>query len=82
MYVELSGVLPDGSVAERRVLVSDPKGQAHLTALGVLLGAERLLGLDGAPPPAAGLRFPESTLDPHRSMARLAQFGVRTEALS
>jgi hypothetical protein len=82
MYLEISGVLADGTHAERRVLISDPKGQAHLTALGVLLGAERLLGLDGAAPPPPGLRFPESTLDPRRAMARLAGFGVRMETLS
>lgn len=82
MYVEIAGVLADGTAAERRVLISDPKGQAHLTALGVLLGAERLLGLDGAAPPPPGPRFPESTLDPRRAMARLAGFGVRMETLS
>lgn len=79
LYIELTGRDTAGTAMARRVIVSDPKGQAHLTALGVLIGAERLLGLDGAPPPAAGLVFPEGVLDPARVMARLQGFGVTVE---
>lgn len=81
LYIDIAGLDADGRERARRTVVSDPKGQAHLTALGVLIGAERLLGLDGAPPPAAGLRFPETTLDAHRAMTRLQAFGVRIETL-
>ena len=82
LYIELAGRDAAGAAMARRVLVSDPQGQAHLTALGVLMGAERLLGLDGAPPPAAGLVFPEGVLDPARAMARLQGFGVTVETLA
>ena len=58
------------------------RGQGHLTALGVLIGAERLLGLDGEPPAEGGLVFPESAIDPDRALARLRAFGVHIEAQS
>lgn len=80
LYIDISGRDADGAAMHRRTLVSDPKGQAHLTALGVLIGTERLLGLDGDPPPA-GLVFPESAIDPDRAVARLRDFGVRIEPL-
>ncbi|HEY0648663.1 MAG TPA: hypothetical protein VGD44_12315 [Phenylobacterium sp.] len=80
LYIELTGRDAAGASMSRRIVVSDPHGQAHLTALGVLLGVERVLGLDGAPPPAAGLWFPEGVLDPLRAMARLQSLGVTVEA--
>lgn len=82
MYIDLTGRLASGETATRRTLVTDPKGQAHLTALGVLICAERVLGLDAAPPPRGGLAFPETLLDPTAAMARLAAFGVQVEAMS
>lgn len=77
LYIDIEGTLASGEVARRRWWVSDPQGQAHLTALGVLIGVERVLGLDGADPPAGGVAFPEALLDPGRTLARLADFGVR-----
>ena len=54
-----------------------PKGQAHLTALGVLVATERILGLDGAPAPqGGGLAFPETLLDAEQVLSRLRTFGV------
>jgi uncharacterized protein YbjT (DUF2867 family) len=79
MYIDLTGRLASGRTATRRTTVSDPKGQAHLTALGVLICAERVLGLDGAPPPPGGLAFPETLIHPAAAAARLASFGVRIE---
>lgn len=81
LYIDIAGRDGDGTSVHRRTLVTDPRGQAHLTALGVLIGAERVLGLDGAPPPS-GLVFPESSIDPDKAVARLRDFGVRIEALS
>lgn len=81
LYIDIAGRDAAGEALVRRKVVSDPAGQAHLTALGVLIGAERVLGLDGAPPPAAGLCFPETTLDVDRSLARLRAFGVEVEGL-
>jgi len=81
LFIDISGHDAEGAAVQRRTLVTDPQGQAHLTALGVLIGTERLLGLDGDPPPA-GLVFPESAIDPGKAVARLRAFGVRIETLS
>ena len=81
LYIDIVGLDASGRERAQRTMVSDPNGQAHLTALGVMIGVERLLGLDGAPPPPAGLRFPETTLDPEQALARLQAFGVRVETL-
>ena len=80
IYIDITGSRA-GTPVHDRTLVSDPLGQAHLTALGVLIGAERLLGLDGDRPPE-GLIFPESIIDPDRAVARLRNFGVQIEPLS
>lgn len=81
LYIDIWGHGTNRAALHRRTLVSDPKGQAHLTALGVLIAAERVLGLDGAAPPPAGLAFPESTIEPGKAVARLRHFGVRIEML-
>lgn len=80
LYVDITGTRA-GVPMHHRTLVTDPLGQAHLTALGVLIGAERVLGLDGDRPPE-GLVFPESAIDPEKAVARLRAFGVRIESLS
>lgn len=80
LYIDLVGEDGAGAGMSRRTIISDPRGQAHLTALGVLIGAERLLGLDGRPPAGGGLLFPETVIDPDRAMARLRAFGVHVEA--
>lgn len=81
LYIDLTGRLASGAMATRRTTVSDPRGQAHLTALGVLICAERVLGLDGAPSPPGGLAFPETLIDPAAALARLASFGVRLDVV-
>lgn len=79
IYVDLWGYGRRGERRARRTVVSDPVGQAHLTALGVLIGAERVLGLDGAAPLPGGLQFPERAIDPQHALARLGEFGVHVE---
>lgn len=79
IYIDIWGRDKQGDSESRRTVVSDPMGQAHLTALGVLVGAERVLGLDGKASPKAGLIFPEGTIDPQRAVTRLREFGVRIE---
>jgi hypothetical protein len=81
LYIDITGTTESGETVMQRTLMSDPKGQAHLTALGVLIGAERVLGLDGHAPPAAGFRLPETTIDVDRAVERLRAFGVRIEAV-
>ena len=76
LFIDISGQVAGGAVETRRTVVSDPRGQAHLTALGVVIGVERVLGLDGGPPASAGLKFPESFIDAGQAMSRLKAFGV------
>ncbi|MGW0481238.1 hypothetical protein [Nonomuraea sp. NPDC003214] len=52
-----------------------PEGQRPLTALGIALGVERLLGLRGDPVPP-GLHTPESLIDPGYAAGRMAEIGV------
>ncbi|MFJ6137161.1 saccharopine dehydrogenase [Kitasatospora sp. NPDC092286] len=56
-------------------VVEDRAGQAHLTAVGALLGLRRALGTDGAAPPV-GVAFPEQTPRPDQVLADLAAVGV------
>jgi hypothetical protein len=79
IYVDIWGQDGQGESRGQRVTVSDRQGQAHLTALGVLIGAERILGLDGQPAPQAGLHFPEAVIDPRKAISRLREFGVHIE---
>jgi hypothetical protein len=55
--------------------VADPAGQAHLTAVGALLGLRRVLGADDAPAPV-GVVFPEQLPDPGTVPRDLAAHGV------
>ena len=82
IYVDLRGENLLGRSSAQRIVMSDPRGQAHLTALGVLIGVERLLGLDGRPPPAGGLHLPERLIEPQQALDRLCDFGVRIGMLA
>ncbi|MFE0557511.1 hypothetical protein ACFW1P_16540 [Paenibacillus sp. NPDC058910] len=77
LYIELEGVLHDGRFMKRRITITDPEGQAHFTALGVLLSVERILGLDGLPPAPGGFYLPETLVLADSVMARLEQFRIQ-----
>ncbi|MEU9621184.1 saccharopine dehydrogenase [Streptomyces sp. NPDC048155] len=55
--------------------VTDPAGQAHLTALGALMGLRRVRGEDGALAPS-GVVFPEQLPSPRSVPSDLAAQGV------
>lgn len=76
VYIDLEGILQSGEQIKQRTIVSDPNGQAHLTALGVLVTIERILGLDGNPPASGGIHLPETLLSLEKAIARFKQFGV------
>jgi hypothetical protein len=59
------------SVITRRWMVTDPDGNVAFGAKGLVLAAERLLGLDGKPAAGAGLYFVETLLDAERVLAEL-----------
>jgi hypothetical protein len=79
IYIEIWGPDRSAQPLAQRTVLSDPKGQARFTALGVLIGTERLLGLDGGPPPKPGLAFPEASIRPAYAMQRLGERGVSIE---
>ena len=75
MIIEIEGERPDGELDRLRIDIEAPQGTSGLTALGVALGIERLLGLTGGQPVAPGLYFPELIIDPDHALGRLAEFG-------
>ncbi|HEV7372830.1 hypothetical protein [Arenibaculum sp.] len=77
MIIEIEGERKDGKVGRLRVDIESPQGVTGLSALGVSLGVERLLGLAGGAPAAPGLHFPETLIDPVYALARLEEFGGR-----
>lgn len=79
IYIELAGVRRDGASVACRVSVFDPRGQAHLTALGVVIVLERVLGLDGQAPATPGLHSIETLLTPAEAVLRFQRAGVGIE---
>lgn len=75
MVVEIDGA-KGGARYRTQTTIIDPRGQAHLTALGVVIAAERVIGLDGRRPPAGGLVLPETLVEPSAAVARLKSAGV------
>lgn len=68
-------VTAEGPGGRVRVDILDTNGQAHLSAVGAVLAAERVLGLAGHRLPP-GLSFPEQSADPHGDIATLRAAGV------
>ncbi|PUA39669.1 hypothetical protein C8Z91_09625 [Paenibacillus elgii] len=77
LYIEIEGILKSGLPGKQRTIVSDPKGQAHLTALGVLVVIEHILGLDGKQTARGGVYLPETLVSIDAAIARFEQFGVQ-----
>lgn len=70
--ITVTGQGPAGSAS---VDLLDTRGQAHLSAIGAVCAAERVLGLVG-PPLAAGICFPEQSALPAADLELLRQAGV------
>ncbi|WP_028778352.1 NAD-binding protein [Shimazuella kribbensis] len=77
VYIDIEGTLKSGERAKHRTVISDSKGQAHLTALGVLMCIERVLGFDGQPFLQGGLQIPETLLSADQAFKRLQDFGIQ-----
>ncbi|MFE2046023.1 saccharopine dehydrogenase [Streptomyces sp. NPDC059477] len=73
--IDIEGVGPGGEPLRRTRRLVHPEGQRPLTALGIALGVERLLGLRGDTVPA-GLHTPEALIDPAYAGERLAEIGA------
>jgi hypothetical protein len=75
--IELEGERHDGSRARVRHELIHPEGQVPLTALGVALLLERLVGLTGPGPMPPGLYFPEHVLAAGPALEQMQRFGLQ-----
>jgi hypothetical protein len=77
IIIELEGELAEGGAGRRRHEMLHPEGQAPVTAAGVALVTERLLGLHGGSAVAPGLYSPDVLVDPAHAVRRFTEFGAR-----
>ncbi len=82
IIIEISGTHQSGEHVRTLATVVHPEGQAPLTALGAILGVERLMGLDGQAPVPPGLYLPESILDPAYVVERMQEIGAEVRRLA
>jgi hypothetical protein len=73
--IDLEGTGPAGTPQRISHYLVHPDGQRPLTALGIALGVERLLGLRGQPV-ASGVHTPEGLLDPAYAVERMTELGT------
>ncbi|MEV1083911.1 saccharopine dehydrogenase [Streptomyces sp. NPDC050211] len=73
--IDLEGVGVGGEPLRRSRSLVHPAGQRPLTALGMALGVERLIGLRGDVVPV-GTHTPEALIDPAYAAQRLAEIGA------
>jgi len=79
MIIELTGRLKNGRPGRRRHVLVHPGGQAPVTAVGVALGIERLLGLAGGAAVPPGLYLPDVLIEPGYALQRLQEFGLQVQ---
>lgn len=77
--IDLAGTDPAGAPLRTTHYLVHPDGQRPLTAVGVALGVEGLLGLRGAAV-APGLHMPEALIDPGYAVERLVAAGAEVLA--
>jgi hypothetical protein len=75
MLIDVEGADAAGEPLRISRYLVHPEGQRPLTALGVALGVERLLGLRGEPA-APGIHTPESLIDLAYAAERLTEVGA------
>ncbi len=75
-------VTVENGPSTRTILVKDPEGQAHLTAVGAVTQLERVLGLNDRDRPDPGISFPEGAKDVAADVAAMESMGVRFTELS
>lgn len=76
VLVSLQGRDANGDEAGCRIVIDDPAGQTHLTAVGAVIQAERVLGLHGHEPAAPTVQYAEAASDGERVRETLAGSGV------
>lgn len=73
--IDITGDRKDGTSGASHLEIVHPQGQAPLTALGVALGIEALMGLN-AKAPAPGLYLPERLIAPDYFVRQMKAFGA------
>jgi hypothetical protein len=73
--IDLEGAGPAGAPLSTSRYLVHPAGQRPLTAVGIALGVERLLGLRGEAV-SPGIHTPEALLDPLYAVERLTEMGA------
>lgn len=73
--IDLAGVGLDGTPLSSTHYLVNADGQNPLTAAGIALGVERLIGLRGDPA-APGIHTPEALIDPARAVKRMTELGA------
>ena len=77
LYITIDGTLLSGDKRKLSTIVSGPKGNSHLTAVGVYLITEKILGLNGqSEQKIGGLYLPETIISTHHISNRLKEFGI------
>jgi hypothetical protein len=77
LIFDLEGTDADGNRRTVRHEVVDDQSLSTVSAHGLAISVERLLGLAGGPPVPPGLYNPETIVDPAVAVEKLAQFGSR-----
>ncbi|SDM25326.1 hypothetical protein [Pedobacter antarcticus] len=77
LYFTIYGTLLSGEKRKLSTIVSGPKGNSHLTAVGVYLITEKILGLNGqSEQKTGGLYLPETIISTHHISNWLKEFGI------
>ncbi|MEK3875202.1 saccharopine dehydrogenase [Paenibacillus sp. FSL M7-0420] len=74
ILIHLKGRDHEGHWVERRIAISDPLGQTHLTALGAAVQAEKLLQASEDEPLAPGIYYPEDLPDARMDASAIINF--------
>lgn len=80
VIIEITGTKKTGETGRFRYELVDPEGYAAMSARGVAVAIEALLGLASAPAPKTGLYLPETLVPPRYLLERLKAFGVNMRA--
>jgi len=76
VIIEIEGEAENGTRGRVRHVLIDRDVHSTLSARGVALATERMLGLAGGPPVTPGLYHPERLLDPGHVVERLRELGT------
>jgi hypothetical protein len=76
VVIEIAGLRKDGARGRFRYELIDPEGYAAMSARGIAIMVEQLLGLAGGSAPGPGLYLPEVIVAPSHFVACLRLFGL------